>query len=135
MLLVSLIGASMRPRPPAVRSENQIAGLIGEMAVDLVLLIPGVWLIASGLPRMIGLNKLERRSRRRRWYLLVGLGFVVLFIATAFLWRLRLYMVATVLLLLYWYTWTWISWLIADRWIRNRIERAGVPDSNRNDLA
>ncbi|MGD0002092.1 MAG: hypothetical protein ABSE21_18495 [Bryobacteraceae bacterium] len=102
--------------------------------VLLVLLIPGIWLIASGLPRTIGLNKLERRSRRRRWYVLVGLGFVVFLIATIALNWFHLFMVSTVLMLLYWYAWTWISWLIADRWIRNRIVRDGTPDSKRNDL-
>jgi membrane-associated phospholipid phosphatase len=106
-----MTAVNMRPEPPS--------------EALFVLGIPGIWFIVSGLPRTMGLSKEERRSRQKRYSMLVLSGFVVFVIAsTVSLLQHHLSVVSIVLVGLFIYFWTWFSWLIADRWIRNRIERA-----------
>lgn len=95
--------------------QRDLAGALGRLTGILLFLVPGVWLIASGLPKTIGLDKRQRRTRRRIWYALAGTGFFVM-LATSLLLAYSNFFVGSFLMTCgYWFGWIWISWLMADK--------------------
>ena len=82
------------------------------------------WLVASGLPRTMGLDETQRRARRRRWYLLAGVGFLVFMSLSLAAAIFGSFLVAVLISWLYWFVWTWVSWLLADRQVVRAITSA-----------
>jgi hypothetical protein len=113
------------------RAPAGVAESLGHLVAALILMVPAIWLIASGLPQTIGLDKAQRRTRRRIWYLLAGGGLPVTVIVVFSLISADKFVghfgggmaVVLVLWFFYWYGWIWISWLIADRWAIRRFQR------------
>jgi small-conductance mechanosensitive channel len=112
ILLVDLVNSSRQAKLAPV---GDLAGALGRLTGILVLVMVAVWLIASGLPKTTGLDKTQRRVRRKIWYVLVGTGLLVMVAAALLLAYLGLFAAAVAVTWLYWFGWTWISWLIADR--------------------
>ena len=111
-MLVDLVNSSRQAKLAPV---GDLAGALGRLTGILVLVMVAVWLIASGLPKTTGLDKTQRRVRRKIWYVLVGTGLLVMVAAALLLAYLGLFAAAVAVTWLYWFGWTWISWLIADR--------------------
>lgn len=118
ILLVPLANSSQLPK----LAPDDLAGALGRLTGVLVMVVLGAWLIASGLPRTIGLDKPQRRVRRNIWYTLVGIGLLVMIAAAALLAYLGLFAVAVLVTWLYWFGWTWIAWLMADRRAIKRLD-------------
>ena len=93
---------------------------LGRFTGALILAAPAIWLITSGLPKMIGLDAAQRRTRRRTWYGLAGAGFIIMmpvsFLLTYFGW----FAAGAFVSWAYWLGWMWISWIIADKKIVER---------------
>lgn len=108
LLLAATITARMKP-------TGDIGGALGHLTFLLILIIPAVWLIASGLPRSVAPNTDLKKVRRRIWYKLAGLGFAVMLVLAIGLAALSWFMAAVLVTWVYWFGWTWIAWLIADK--------------------
>jgi hypothetical protein len=94
---------------------QNLAGALGRLTGILIFMTVGVWLIVSGLPKTTGLDKTQRRLRRKNWYILVGIGLLVMVASAVLLAYLGLFVAAVVVTWLYWFGWTWVAWLMADR--------------------
>jgi hypothetical protein len=112
ILLVDLVNSSQQAKPTP---KGDLPGALGKLTGIVVLVIVAVWLIASGLPKTTGLDKTQRRVRRKIWYVLVGIGLPVMVATALLLAYLGLFIAAVVVTWLYWFGWTWIAWLVADR--------------------
>jgi len=103
---------------------TSLAGQLGRLTGFLTLIFVAIWLIRTGLPRSLGGPELVR-TRRRIWFQLVGIGFLVMITLSTLLavW-LSLFTLAVLVTWLYWFGWTWVSWLIADkRAVRQYLEQ------------
>jgi hypothetical protein len=119
ILLIDLVNSSQRAKLAPV---GDLAGVLGRLTGISVLVVVAVWLIASGLPKTTGLDKTQRRVRRKIWYILVGIGFLVMLALGVLLAYLGLFTAAVVAMWLYWFGWTWIAWLMADRKAIRRLD-------------
>jgi hypothetical protein len=77
LLLIASLNSSALP-PPTGRAEA-----VGSALGLLTLVFTAVWLIATGLPRNIGLGSDLITTRRRIWLRLVAAGFPVMAISAA----------------------------------------------------
>ena len=57
----------------------------------------------------------HHRRRRRIWYKLAGLGFLVMVLLAAGLAAASQFVAVVLVTWAYWFGWTWLSWLIADK--------------------
>jgi hypothetical protein len=105
-------------------ASGDVAGALGALTLLLVLVLPAVWLIASGLPLTIAANTGLRKARRWIWLRLVGLGFLVMLALAAAFAALSWSGAAVIVTWLYWFGWTWISWLLADRKALRQLQTA-----------
>ncbi len=119
ILLIDLVNSSQQAKLAPV---GDLAGALGRLTGVLVLVVLAVWLIASGLPRTTGLDKTQRRVRRKIWCVLVGTGLLVMLAVALLLAYLGLFTAAVVVTWLYWFGWTWIAWLMADRRAIRRLD-------------
>jgi hypothetical protein len=69
----------------------------------------------SGLPRTLHSDPEFTRQRRHAWWLLVGLGFVVMAVLALVLAVASGPTAGAFVVWLYWFVWTWVAWLVADR--------------------
>jgi hypothetical protein len=109
LILAALNSTNVKTAP------GDVAGALGKLTLLLILVVPAVWLIASGLPRAIAPNTGLQTIRRRIWLSLVGLGFLVMLALFAALLALSWVGAAVMVTWVYWFGWTWVSWLLADR--------------------
>ena len=127
---VSLLFAAIASGVSIPRPEN-LARTLGQVAGFSILAAPAIWLIASGLPKRLGLYAAQRRTRRRIWYRLIAAGFLVM----TFLFRLFAFLgvpaASGLANMLFWFGWTWVSWIYADRRaaqrFAGRMEQDSVP--------
>lgn len=90
------------------------AGALGALAGLCVLVLGGIALIASGLPKTLGSPEFAKR-RRRLWLKHMGIGFLLM-VACAFALSYMGFAGAALLAIwLYWFMWSWVAWRIADR--------------------
>ena len=61
--------------------------------------------------------------RYRRWWIYLGVGFVLMLPATTALEASGFGISGVLVTWVYWFVWTWLSWLIADRQTRDRLLR------------
>jgi hypothetical protein len=115
MMLATAVNALKEPRP-------SVGATMGHLASVLVFLTVAVWLIASGLPQTLGLDKVQRRVRRRIWYAYVGVGLLVMVAAMLLLGYANLHVGAVLVTWLYWFVWPCIAWLRADRRVIRRFD-------------
>lgn len=123
--VAALANGAAIPRP------ESLPRALGQLTAALILAAPAIWLIASGLPKTLGLYAAQRRTRRRIWYRFIAAGFLVM----TFLFRLFAFLgwpaAAGLVNLLFWLGWTWASWIYADRRTEQRfagtMEQGGVP--------
>jgi hypothetical protein len=110
LLLFIAIGSSATvPRADNVpRALGQLIGLV-------ILIVPAVWLIASGLPKTMWPEAAQRRTRRRIWYRFAGIGLLLMVGLTFLLAYLGWFIAAVLVIWVYWFGWSWISWIIADK--------------------
>jgi len=118
LLLVGVANSSQQAKLPA----GDLAGALGRLTGVLILVGLAAWLIASGLPRSIGLDKIQRRARRRIWYVYAGIGLLIMAVAAVLLAVAGLLVAAVLVTWLYWFGWTWIAWLIADKKASSRFK-------------
>lgn len=90
------------------------AGALGALAGVAILVFIGARLIASGLPKTLG-NDEFKKTRRKIWYKLMGVGFVVMAMVVLALAFTSQASAAVLVTWVYWFGWTWISWRIADK--------------------
>ena len=95
-------------------APGDLAGALGTLTGVVILVAVSAWLIASGLPKSIGPEKLGR-LRRRIWYKLAGLGLLVMIVLAIALAAVSQFTAAVLVTWAYWFGWTWISWRIADK--------------------
>lgn len=119
-VVLFLVTASNSTRTPP---PGDTAEAVGQLIAVLALVVVAVWLIASGLPKWIGDPQLTR-MRRRIWYKLAGVGFVVMAFLAVLLAALSQGTVAILVTWAYWFGWTWIAWGIADRKAKAQIDQA-----------
>ena len=110
-----LLGAAVS----GAKSENQaprgLPEVWGSVIGVLITLALAAWLIASGLPKTMGLDESHRRARRRKWYLFAGVGFLISMSLSMAAAIFKLLLVAVLISWLYWFVWTWVAWLLADK--------------------
>jgi len=114
VVAVLLLLASAQQSAHSSTAPLSLAGALGEITAIVMTAILIVALIVSGIPKWIGPPDFMR-FRRRRYFILLGLG-LLLMVAGAVALGFSGYVAAGVLLTwLYWFGWTWIAWLMADR--------------------
>ena len=119
LLLLFAAGGSQRS---VMAGMGGMGEAIGALIAVLVFVFGGVRLIAAGLPKTLGNAEFVKR-RYRRWWIYLGVGFVLMLAATEALDAIGFSNSATLVLMFYWFVWTWLSWLIANRQTRDRLLR------------
>ena len=118
LLLIGMVNsANVRTAP------GDLAGALGALTAIVMVVGAAVWLIASGLPKSIGNEKLTR-LRRRIWYRLAGLGLLVMIVLALGLAALSQFTAAVLVTWLYWFGWTWVSGRIADKRAQRQLEQS-----------
>ena len=109
MLLLSAMNISA-----SARTAHGMPEVVGNFISVILYLALAVWLIASGLPKTNGSVDF-RRLRRRIWFKLAGIGFLVMIGLVIALWAISQFTASALVTWVYWFGWTWVSWLIADK--------------------
>lgn len=91
------------------------ASAVGRLLGILTLLGVAGWLISSGLPKRLGLSRDFRSNRRRIWFRLVALGFLVMVVTAILAAYFSLFTIAVLITWAYWFGWTFAAWSIAGR--------------------
>jgi hypothetical protein len=112
---VLLLTISSNSTQTARLPPGDVAGALGAFTGLLLSVALAVWLIRSGLPKTAGLDKIQRRTRRRIWYGLAGMGLLVMIAVSSLLAYFGLFAAAVLVTWVYWFGWLWICWLIADK--------------------
>ena len=119
LLLLFAAGGSQRA---VMAGMAVMAEAIGALIALLVFVFGGVRLIAAGLPKTLGNAEFVKR-RYRRWWIYLGVGFVLMLTATTALEAIGFGISGVLVTWVYWFVWTWLSWLIADRRTRDQLPR------------